>query len=93
MKHFHWTEPFAIGDEVVCEAPEGWAGHQGDMLDRVAYWGEGLECGMPVHGRRYRVRGFDHSCDAPSIYLEGITGAKREDGTEMSFSAKGFLKI
>lgn len=90
--HYHWKHPFAIGDKVRCFAPEGWGGHQGNLLDQVAYFGEGLdEYGMPKHGTLYCVRGFDHTCDKPAVYLAGIIGAKRPDGSEMSFSAKGFL--
>lgn len=83
----------SVGDKVRCHAPEGWGGHQGDMLDRIAFSGAGLTDGMPIHGMLYCVRGIDHSCDQPAIYLIGIKGTRRPDGTEWSFSAKGFRRV
>ncbi len=83
---------FSVGDKVRCYAPDGWGGHQGDLMDQVSYSGEGLgQDGMPKHGMLYCVRGIDRTCDGPAIYLTGIRGARRADGTEMSFSAKGFM--
>ena len=81
-----------IGDKVRCYASAGWGGHQGNLMDAVAYSGDGLgDDGMPVHGRLYCVRGVDSTCNKPAVYLVGITGARRPDGTEMSFGASGFL--
>lgn len=83
----------SVGDKVRCHAPNGWGGHQGDMLDRIAYRGAWLTDGMPTHGMLYCVRGIDHSCDQLAIYLVGIEGSRRPDGTEWSFSAKGFRRV
>lgn len=81
-----------IGDKVRCFAPNGWGGHQGDLMDRVTYCGTGLgDGGMPIHGMLYCVRGIDRTCDGPAIYLVGVRGGIRPDGTEHSFAAKGFL--
>jgi hypothetical protein len=70
----------------------GWGGHQGNLMAEIRYEGDGLgEDGMPQHGTLYCVRGIDKTTDKPAIYLVGITGNKRKDGTENSFSEKGFL--
>lgn len=83
----------SVGDKVRCHAPDGWGGHQGDLLDRIAYSGAGLTDGMPTHGMLYCVRGIDYSYDQFAIYLVGIKGTRRPDGTEWSFSAKGFRRV
>lgn len=88
-----WESPFSAGDKVICHVPNGWGGHQGNMLDQLAYSGAGLTHGMPTHGMLYCVRGFDRTCDEPAIYLVGITGTLRHDGSEWSFSARGFRKV
>lgn len=90
--YYAWEEPFMVGDKVVCFAPDGWGGHQDDLMDRVSYSGLCLdEFGLPKHGALYCVRGFDHTCNKPAVYLTGVIGAERPDGSEMSFSTEGFM--
>ena len=92
MKHFNHDHKFEIGDKVRCFAPAGWGGNQGDLIDRVTYSGDGLDkYGLPKHGTLYCVRGYDDTCDIPSVYLVGISGGIRQDGSEMSFGEAGFL--
>lgn len=88
-----WESPFAAGDKVICHVPDGWGGHQGTLLDQLAYSGVGLTDGMPTHGMLYCVCGIDQTCDSPSLYLVGIVGTRRPDGSEWSFSAKGFRRV
>lgn len=83
---------FKVGSIVYCYAPAGWGGHQTNLLKKVSYKGTRLcKNGFPIHGFTYVVRGHDHTCDGPSIYLKGIKGSIRPDGTECSFSENGFL--